>query len=90
MTKERAWNNLNNDGAGFLLLTKRSQEAYSCSTQRLRSFRQGGQKDQPEYSSYSMRVPKQFYDKTGDVIVIQPMMMKNYWICQECDAISEE
>ena len=55
--KERAWNNLNNDGAGFLFLTKRSQEAQSCSTQRLRSFRQE-QKDQPECSCYFMHVPK--------------------------------
>ncbi len=54
--KERAWNNLNNDGVGFLLLMKRSQEAHSCSTQRLRSYRQE-QKDQPECLSYSMHVP---------------------------------
>ncbi len=33
--KKRARNNLNNYGAGLLLLTKRSQEAHSCSTQRL-------------------------------------------------------
>ncbi len=56
-SKERAWNNLNNDGAGFMLLTKRSQEAHSCSTQRLRWFRQE-QKDQPECSSYFMHAPK--------------------------------
>ena len=48
--KECAWNNLNNYGAGFLFLTKRSQEAHSCSTQRLRSFRQE-QKGKPECSS---------------------------------------
>ncbi len=53
---ERTCNNLNNDGAGFLLLTKRSQEAHSCSTQQLRWFRQE-QKDQPECSSYSMHAP---------------------------------
>ncbi len=44
--KERAWNNLNNDGAGFLFLTK-----------RLRSLSQE-QKDKSKYSSYSMHVPK--------------------------------
>ncbi len=33
-TKERAWNNLNNDGAGFLFLTKQTQKAHSHSTQR--------------------------------------------------------
>ncbi len=27
--KERAWNNLNNYGTGFLFLTKQSQEAHS-------------------------------------------------------------
>jgi hypothetical protein len=59
--KERARNNLNNYGAGFLVLAKRSQEAHSCSTQRLRSFRQN-QKDQPECSSYFVHVPK--YKKT--------------------------
>ncbi len=62
--KERAWNNLNNDGVGFLLLMKRSQEAHSCSTQRLRLFsqeqkkrhsREGG--NQPECSSYFMHFP---------------------------------
>ncbi|MEE9345929.1 MAG: hypothetical protein V3U88_10020, partial [Methylococcales bacterium] len=31
---------LNNDGAGFLFLTKPSQEAHRCSTQRLRAFGQ--------------------------------------------------
>ncbi len=55
--KERAWNNLNNYGAGFLFLTKPSQEAHSWSTQRLRWFRQE-QKDKPECSSYFMHVPK--------------------------------
>ncbi len=60
MIKELAWNNLNNDGAGLLLLTKPSQEAHRCSTQRLRSFRQE-QKDQPECSSYFMHVPKQSF-----------------------------
>jgi hypothetical protein len=55
--KERAWNNLNNYGAGFLVLTQPSQEAHSDSTQRLRSFSQE-QKDQPECSSYFMHVPK--------------------------------
>ena len=55
-SKERAWNNLNNYGAGFLLLTKRSQEEHSCSTQRLRSLSQG-QKDKSECSSYFMHVP---------------------------------
>ncbi len=54
---ERAWNIMNNYGAGFLLLTKPSQEAHRCSTQRLRWFRQE-QKDQPECSSYSMHVSK--------------------------------
>jgi hypothetical protein len=57
-TKERARNNLNNDGAGLLFLTKRSQEAHSWSTQRLRPFRQE-QKDQPECSSYFVHVPKE-------------------------------
>ncbi len=56
LIEERAWNNLNNAGAGFLFLTKRSQEAHRCSTQRLRSFRQK-QKDQPKCSSYFMHVP---------------------------------
>ncbi len=51
---------LNNDGAGFLLLTKRSQEAHSCSTQRLRSFGQE-QKEQPSCSSYFMHVPVSSY-----------------------------
>ncbi len=55
--KERAWNNLNNYGAGFLLLMKLSQEVHSCSTQRLRLFSQK-QKDQPECSSYFMHTPK--------------------------------
>jgi hypothetical protein len=55
--KERARNNLNNYGAGFLFLAKRSQEAHSCSTQRLRSFRQE-QRDQPECSNYFVHVPK--------------------------------
>ena len=40
LIEERAWNNLNNNGAGCLLLTKPSQEAHSWSTQRLRWFRQ--------------------------------------------------
>ncbi len=62
LTKERAWNNLNNDGAGFLFLTKPSQEAHSWSTQRLRWFRQE-QKDQPECSSYFMHVPKHYAEK---------------------------
>jgi hypothetical protein len=57
IAKERAWNNLNNNDTGFLFLTKRSQEAHSCSTQRLRSFSQE-QKDQSECSSYFMHVPK--------------------------------
>ncbi len=57
IAKERAWNNLNNYGAGFLFLTKRSQEAHSWSTQRLRSFRQE-KKDKPECSIYFMHVPK--------------------------------
>jgi hypothetical protein len=39
-TKERAWNNLNNDDAELLFLTKPSQEAHNWSTQRLRWFRQ--------------------------------------------------
>ena len=56
ITKERAWNNLNNYGAGFLLLIQRSQEAHSYSTQRLRSLNQE-QKDKPECSSYFMHVP---------------------------------
>ncbi len=58
LPKERAWNNLNNDGAGILFVTKPSQEAHSWSTQRLRWFGQE-QKDQPECSSYFMHVPKQ-------------------------------
>jgi Zn-dependent metalloprotease len=53
--KERAWDNLNNNGTGFLFLTNRSQEEHRCSTQRLRWFRQE-QKDQPECSSYFMHV----------------------------------
>ncbi len=56
-SKERAWNNLNDDGAEFLFLTEQSQEEHSCSTQRLRLFSQE-QKDQPECSSYFMHVPK--------------------------------
>ena len=36
--KERAWNNLNNYDAGFLLQVNRSQEAHSRPTQRLRSI----------------------------------------------------
>ncbi len=56
LTKERASNNFNNDGAGFLLLTKQSQEAHSCSTQRLRLFSQE-QKDKSECSSYFMHAP---------------------------------
>ncbi len=55
--KARAWNNLNNDGAGLLFLTKPSQKAHSWSTQRLRWFRQE-QKDQPDCSSYFMHVSK--------------------------------
>ena len=55
--KERAWNNLNNYGAVFLFLIKPSQEAHSCSTQRLRLFNQE-QKDKLECSSYFMRVSK--------------------------------
>jgi hypothetical protein len=34
--KERARNNLNNYGTGFLFLTQQSQEAHRCSKQRLR------------------------------------------------------
>ncbi len=49
---------MNNDGTGFLFLTKRSQEAHSCSTQRLRWFRQE-QKDKPECSRYFMHVSKE-------------------------------
>ncbi len=45
--KERAWNHLNNEDTGLLLLTKRSQEAHSCSTQQLRSFKQK-EKDESE------------------------------------------
>jgi hypothetical protein len=56
LSLERAWNNLNNDGAGFLFLAKPSQEAHSCFTQRLRWFGQE-QKDKPECSSYFMHVP---------------------------------
>ncbi len=41
LAKERAWNKLNNYDKGFLFLTQRSQEEHSCSTQRLRSLRQG-------------------------------------------------
>ncbi len=40
-----------------MFLTKRSQEAHTYSTQRLRSFCQE-QKDQPECSSYFMQAPK--------------------------------
>ena len=60
IVKERAWNNLNNYGAGFLLLTKRSQEEHSWFTRRLRSFRQK-QKDKPECSSYFMHAPKYIF-----------------------------
>jgi hypothetical protein len=55
-TWERARNNLNNYGIGFLFLTEQSQEAHSCSKQRLRLFRQE-QKDMPECSSYFVHVP---------------------------------
>ncbi|MEE9412843.1 MAG: hypothetical protein V3V22_07285 [Methylococcales bacterium] len=48
---------MNNYGAGLLFLTKRSQEAHSYSTQRLRSFSQE-QKAKPECSSYFMHAPK--------------------------------
>ncbi len=53
---ERAWNNLNNDDAGLLFLTKPSQAAHSWSMQRLRWFRQE-QQEQPECSSYFMHIP---------------------------------
>jgi hypothetical protein len=59
-SKGLAWNNLNNDGAGFLFLMKPSQEAHRWSTQRLRWFCQE-QKDQPECSSYFMRVSYSAY-----------------------------
>ncbi len=55
--KERARNNLNNSGTGFLFLTQQSQEAHSCSTQRLRLLSQE-QKDKPECSSYFVHIPK--------------------------------
>ncbi len=50
---------LNNFDAGFLFLTKPSQETHSYSTQRLRWFSQE-QKDKSKCSSYFMRVPKVF------------------------------
>ncbi len=74
IAKERARNNLNNYGAGFLFLTKRSQEAHSCSKQRLRSFRQE-QKDKLECSSYFMHVPKLKHHYSS--ILVQPYSRSN-------------
>ena len=53
--KEWNVNNMHNDNAGFLFLTKRPQEEHSCSMRRLRSFGQE-QKDKSIYTSYLISI----------------------------------
>jgi hypothetical protein len=69
IVKERAWNKVNNYGAGFLLLTKLSQEEHSWSTRRLRLFREK-QKDKPECSSYFMHASKYIFVISALVISV--------------------